>query len=241
MKAISFNLKVGVDSHLSQLAADLYQINPDIAVFQEIGHGWQMGVPVDQSAYLCSALSFQYRYFAPALQNIAGGQFGISLISRFPISDCTYQYLPQIKDEQRVLLSAKISSPEGDFWLFNTHLSIIPEDRAQQIDTILQAIEIKNQSEPLPILLMGDFNEPCHSQVIQSLCQRLNLIDCWLFTHPNTPIEEGFSFSVKKPNRRIDYLLVKGFTILECHVLKEFKSSDHFPISAQLTLTSKDQ
>ncbi len=235
MKVISFNIKVGVDSHISSIATDLYRMMPDIAVFQEIGKHWNMGVSVHQTAYLCSALGFQYQYFVPALQDRHGGQFGISLISRYPIENAHYELLPQIKDEQRVLLKAKIHSDIGSFWLFNSHFSIEALERELQFQKLAQEIKkIIDQEPQTPLLIMGDFNEPCHNTLIKDLCKNLDLIDSWEYTHLDQPKEEGFSFSVKNPNRRIDYILVKGFEVLAADVLKNFKSSDHFPISAIL-------
>ena len=231
MKIVTFNIKLGVDSHLSQIAKDILLMNPDICVIQEIGNGWQMGVPINQTAYLASASNLPYFQFIPALEDSKGGHFGIAILSKYPMSESQIDLLPSLKDEQRVLFSAKIHA-ENDFHLYTTHLSIFEEERNLQFDWICQKIKAQIIHH-LPIVLVGDLNDLETSKGIEKL-KNLGLVDAWRLLHPDVQEQDSYTFSVKKPNRRIDYLFSKGFEIKSAEILRSYCSSDHFPLKVML-------
>ncbi len=232
MQIVTFNIKLGVDSHLAQIAKDILLMNPDICVLQEIGDGWQMGVPLNQTAYLASALNLPYFQFIPALEDSKGGHFGIGILSKYQISESQIDLLPSLKDEQRVLFSAKIQVDQNCFHLHTTHLSIFEEERNLQFDWICQKIK-QQMKDDLPIVVVGDLNDLENSQGIENL-KDLGLIDTWRFLHPNTQGQDSYTFSVKKPNRRIDYLFSRGFEIKSAEILRCYCSSDHFPLKVRL-------
>ena len=234
--ALSFNIKVGVDSSPATIARDLLGAERalgtlHLCALQEVGRCWQMGVPVHQAAYLASCLRHQAHHFAPALTDDEGGQFGVAVTATYPLEGVQQRLLPRVVDEQRSLLSFTLS-PEG--WsrplnVLTTHLSVSQEEREAQARVI--ADEVRRTEGPL--LLLGDLNDLPNSLTLSTLIEA-GLTDHWREHHGEAL---GYSFSVKQPNRRIDYLLSRGLTCLEIKLLTALKSSDHFPLWGRFMLS----
>ena len=123
-RVVSFNIRVGIETSLAQVACDLERLKPDFVALQEVGESWIMGPPLKQTAYLASALGLPYFHFAPSLTAKTGQHFGISVLSRWPLSDITQTLLPQEKDEQRSSLQMKLHPPFSSrpWSIFTTHL-----------------------------------------------------------------------------------------------------------------------
>ena len=231
-KAMTFNIKVGVDSHPASLAADLLACDPDLCSIQEVGEGWQMGVPISQTRYLAASINASNSLYAPALHDSIGGQFGVGLISKQALCFQAQILLPKDQDEQRTLLIATVDSlipnQPQPLTLFITHLSIFEPERliqAQMIASYARKVEG-------PLLLLGDLNDHPQSATLNALYET-GLTDPWSTLGQG----DGLTFSVKDPNRRIDYILQQG---LHCHKIMvdtERHSSDHFPLIAELSFT----
>ena len=225
----TYNIKVGVDSSPATLAATLCRLNMDIIALQEVGSGWQMGVPIDQSAYLAAAAGLGYVHFAGALTDTLGGQFGISLLSRWPIQSSRCTQLPREADEQRVLLEVKVEAPTP-FTLLTPHLSIADGERAAQ----LKLIRDRAAACPGPLILLGDLNARPESPPLQALCSA-ELQDAFSVAGEGP----GESFSVVDPHRRIDYIFTRVFQTRRCWLARDERGSDHFPLLAELSLPSE--
>ena len=230
LRAVSYNLKVGVDSDPATLGAELCMLQPDLVAIQEVGRGWRMGVPLDQSAYLAAAAGLPYFHFAPALTDERGGQFGIALLSRWPLSDLERVELPRREDEQRVLLRATLQGPTK-IRIMTSHLSIVEDERALQFEQLTQ---IAGRSDE-PLLLFGDLNELPDAAAFQGL-EAAGLRDAFVEAGSGA----GETFSVKRPHRRIDYLLVRGLKTRRCWVERGTRGSDHFPLIADLVHTTSE-
>ena len=229
----TFNIRVGVDTHLTQVAQDCCLLNTDILCLQEIGRGWQMGVAIDQSAYLAAAQQHAHYMFAPALTDTMGGNFGIAVTSKYSLHNSQFYKLPCIEDEQRVCFSFQIMDAihQQSITVFTTHLSIKQPERLLQAQFIAHLVKQTHT----PVLLVGDLNDLEDSPVLQCLYQT-GLQDAWSTLKPMATSEEGYTFSTAHPNRRIDYLLYKG---LVCHSIvkrTDLMSSDHFPVSASFSM-----
>lgn len=235
LHALTFNLKVGVDSHPQVIARDLLAIERQrgqlhLVSLQEVGRCWQMGAPIHQARYLASALKHPSAHFAPALTDSEGGHFGVALTASGPLSSPTQWLLPRSLDEQRTLLRCEFT-PQGwpcSIAVYVTHLSI------KQTEREAQAAQLAEQvcHERGPALVLGDLNDLPESLTLATL-RAAGLEDHWEAKRGD---ELGYSFSVKDPNRRIDYLLSKGLHCQELALLTWVKSSDHFPLWGSFTL-----
>jgi endonuclease/exonuclease/phosphatase family metal-dependent hydrolase len=250
----TFNIKVGVDSSLSQIGADLSRLNWDLCALQEVGQHWSLGTSLDQSCYLGSVQGHSYTSFMPLLERPwtldpyrggpfqfspyqyqspppptrASGYYGIGLTAHGRVTSVQKLYLPNMDDEQRgaiiITWSPSLSLPP--LTVITTHLSVKVDERLKQVHKLIEVIS--NISGPL--LLIGDLNDTPLSQSLTLFTQLEGMSrlasDAYLDT---------FTFSVTHPHRRIDYLLGRGVTMLNYGVATNVKSSDHFPLWADLT------
>jgi len=230
LRALSFNLKVGVDSSPAALAADLARVQAarggvDLCALQEVGRGWRMGVPIDQAAYLAAALGHPAARFSPALTDDRGGQFGVAVTGAWALEGARRELLPRERDEQRTLLSCSVAPPS---WggrrvrVLVTHLSVEPAERLAQARRVAAAAA----AEEGPLLLLGDLNDLPDSAPLAALAAA-GLRDPWAALRPG---DDGYTFSVKRPHRRIGCLLCRD---LRCDAIDREAwsvSSDHLPL-----------
>jgi len=123
------------------------------------------------------------------------------------------------------------------FALFNTHLPYREEDEAaREKGAALLAARIPAIAGDLPVVLTGDFNTVPDSPTHRRLAQ--DLTDAWTATAQHSGPEATFHGFTGKPDRRIDWIFVKGFTPLSVTVIDTRKGdvfpSDHYPVVAVL-------
>jgi endonuclease/exonuclease/phosphatase family metal-dependent hydrolase len=232
---VTYNVRLGLDGGLAAVGDALATLEPDIVCLQEIGVRWQMGECVDQPAALAARLGFAHVAFAGALTDARGGRFGVAVLSRRGLRSVSVALLPRAADEQRVLLQVALDT-HPPIHVFNTHLSIHEPERMLQAARVAEAV---GQVEG-PTLLLGDFNDLPESAVLETLRRAAPvgappLWDLFDETGEGDPL----TFSVKAPNRRIDYLLCGGGFLPEgCRVLTGVRTSDHFPLVGAVSLAA---
>lgn len=127
------------------------------------------------------------------------------------------------------------------FYLFNTHLPYRAEDEgARERGARLLAQRIAALSTDIPVVVTGDFNATPDSAAHAALAEILR--DAWTVASRRTGPEATFhGFTGKSdPDRRIDWILVRGFDVLEAHSIDACAGeggrcpSDHFPVQAVL-------
>jgi len=116
------------------------------------------------------------------------------------------------------------------------------QTRQEQIKVLIKEITTVN-SESLPIILLGDFNESPTEKVRELLDNsQLNLFDPWLeLGHKEEPSHHGFK-GFREDGTRIDWILCdKSFEALEIFLFKESDQgiypSDHFPVFAKIKVS----
>ena len=77
----------------------------------------------DTMEILASQTGMKYYAFAPALSPYQEGEYGIAVLSKYPIESYIYMDLPKgsTKEEQRVLLHTEINVNGNVFDFFVTH------------------------------------------------------------------------------------------------------------------------
>ena len=228
LRCASYNIRIGIETTLAQVAEALIALGPlDVVAFQEISHHWCMGEKLDQTAWLAAALGLPYHCFAGALTHQDGGQFGVALAARWPLRAVHRAPLPRQRDEQRVLLSATMQGPVA-VRLFNTHLSVAPQERHAQARSVGAAVA----AAPGPTVLFGDLNMGPDDPA-RRLAQGA-LRDCF----DTCGAGPAPTFSVAEPTQRIDYIAAGGglTPVAPCWVAREARASDHFPLVATLAL-----
>ena len=123
------------------------------------------------------------------------------------------------------------------FALFNTHLPYRAEDEAaREKGAALLAARIPAIAGDLPVVLTGDFNTVPDSPTHRRLAQ--DLTDAWTATRRRSGPEATFHGFTGKPDRRIDWIFVRGFTPITVTTIDTRQGavfpSDHYPVVATL-------
>jgi endonuclease/exonuclease/phosphatase family metal-dependent hydrolase len=156
----------------------------------------------------------------------AGGEYGVGILSRLPVSEHKVTKLPSgAKREQRVALEVTVQPPAGEPFVFvSTHLdhSSGEHDRERQTAQLFQMFG----AGPRQAILAGDFNAPTSRPEITTLMQKWTDVDAVKLT-PTIP--------VTKPTVKIDYILLPNsgpWEVVAAEVLNEPIASDHLPLVA---------
>lgn len=226
IKLLSYNIKVGAETSLLEVARTTASIGADIVALQEVGCRWLWGDRGDGVQTISSVTGLAYTRFAPALASFTGGAFGVAILSRYPILSHQIRYLERHVDEPRVLLQAEIApTDETRLRVFTTHLSY-KEDRVWQARQIAQSI---TERDSLAVLL-GDINSEPEEQ-LHTLAAP-GFIDAFARCGEGP----GFTFATNDPKWRIDYAMVDPrLKIVSCKVL-DLKASDHYPLLLEVEI-----
>lgn len=212
------------------VAAAIRKQNAHLVALQEIDVNTARSGPINQAALLAQKAGYPFYYFAKAI-NYDGGEYGVAILSRFPLSHMQTLPLPTVaatKGEPRVLSLATVTLPGGRTMRFgSTHLD------AQRTDTnrLLQAQEIVRATAAIqePIIIAGDFNAVENSGPIRTLDS--------LFTRTCSPCAP--TIPEVNPTKAIDFIYYKpagAFRVQGHTVPQEPYASDHLPVVAKLVL-----
>lgn len=88
------------------------------------------------------------------------GWYGNMIVSRYPITRALAHTMETTFDiEPRNAIDATIQTPHGKVRIINTHLSLSPWERAKEVPKLIELVNLVEQEERCPVLLMGDINE----------------------------------------------------------------------------------
>lgn len=231
--------------NLERIAEVIREANADIVGLQEVDNHWTRSGNVNQANELARILGMDVCYGAnlkhPAdTHSPHPHEYGTAILSRFPLSECSNSPLPRVapENEQRGLLSAKLSIQGKVLRFLNTHLSVVAADRVPQMKTAASAIDSSPAGEkPVATILVGDLNARPTEPSITPLLGELR--DAWSLAAkgegPTSPAHPQ-----RPPRNRIDYVLVsEGVGIRSIEVVQNDTTalaSDHYPVVAQLAL-----
>ena len=233
LRVLVLNMHAGTDAagrdNLSRVAQVVAESNADLVLLQEVDRGVERSHRVDQPAEL-ARLTGRHSAFGKAL-DYQGGQYGVAILSRWPIRRDTLMHLPvepvQTRaggsHEPRGVLHATIDAPGGALEVLNTHLDASAEDlyRRQEAAQVV-ALARRLRDAGSRVLLGGDFNSTPESEV-QASVRASGLRVAW----PGCGQGEGLSYPQDVPRKRIDYLFLSGdATCVRAEVLPS-DASDH--------------
>ena len=160
-------------------------------------------------------------------------------------SRCRLAFYPRICTVAEV----KIKKSGRRIRVFNTHFDhISPLARTFSAKMILDQIHHFNRTDPLPTIVMGDFNAKPNSKAVRMMRENLsgyhdvNFQDIYGFLdHIIGNTYHGFKGTVKTKFKPIDYIFVSDdFEVVSASVdttsYEGSYPSDHYPISAVLKL-----
>ena len=237
-----YNIHAGKDAaradNLPRVAALVRSTGADLVLLQEVDRNTARSGPADQPAILSRLAGYPVAFGRTI--DFGGGQYGVALLSRWPIRADTLVPLlvtpppgqAPVNREQRGVLVAEVASPAGPITVLNTHLDASGDDtwRVQEIRTVLEALA-RARGRGGPVLLGGDFNARPESAVHQPIRQA-GFRDAWEVCGRG----DGLTFPADSAVRRIDYLyLPPEATCEEARVLAS-DASDHRPLLVRVRL-----
>ncbi len=233
LTVVTFNMHAGKDAggqpNLDRIAAVLDSIGADVAFLQEVDRGTRRSGGVDQVAEL-ERLTGMHGVFGKSL-DYDGGDYGIAVLSRLPIERTEVVPLTVTPPEERsggsyeprVALFVRVQTDAGPLPLLNTHLGTgSPVYRRQEMVDLLAAVH-RLTGRSGPVIVGGDMNARPDTPEIGAAS--LALEDAFA-SCGNGP---GESFPADAPDRRIDYLLLRGVACGSARVA-DTRASDHRPL-----------
>ena len=218
----------GTTIDVAAIARVINKAKPDLVALQEVDVNTERsGKGLNQARELARQTGMHY-FFSKAIDH-QGGDYGVAVLSRFPIVDSTRLILPidpAIGGETRTIAAITVEIAKGKRIIFaSTHLDLKEQNRLTQADQIVNLFKDSN----LPVVLAGDFNALSDSRVMQLLDQHFtrSCQDC----QPTIP--------VRNPNRAIDFIMFKpanAMKPLPTRVIDEQYASDHLPVVAELNV-----
>ncbi|HEU5162786.1 MAG TPA: endonuclease/exonuclease/phosphatase family protein [Thermoanaerobaculia bacterium] len=227
-RVLVYNIHAGKDAagvdNLERVAEIINSADAHLVLLQEVDRNTTRSGNVDQLARL-EELTTMHGAFGKSL-DYQGGEYGIAILSRWPIAATDVIPLPTDPPQPR---SGGSIEPRIAFFavtngirVVNTHLDA-SRDETYRLQEIAHLLETAKADEPL--LIGGDFNaEP--GSAVQQRALASGLRDAW------TACGEGadLTFPASAPVKRIDYLYLSGDAdCTEARVLAT-TASDHRPL-----------
>lgn len=243
LRVLVYNIHAGKDAsgvdNLERVAALVTSAGADVVLLQEVDRNTERSGRVDQLAELASLTSL-HGAFGRTL-DYQGGEYGIAVLSRWPILADSMIPLPVVPPQERAggsyeprgALHVTVAHPAGRLHVIDTHLdpSGDPHYRRQEVAGVLRVLDELARSTSL-LLFGGDLNATPDDSAIASLATA-GLRDAWVACGGAGP---GLTFPASAPVKRIDYLWFRsGASCSEASVV-ETDASDHRPLLVTLTL-----
>lgn len=240
MRVATYNTRHGLPERSAVvdcdgLAAAVGRLDCDVVGLQELDRRTRRSGGLDQPACIGDVIGAEVR-FARAI-DFDDGEYGVALASRSGFEHSEVLTLPG-SGEQRVALLAIVDPSGGEMhhagdetrerergWAVGcTHLSTAAGDAVTQLRVVLRALE--TLADGRPSMLLGDLNlAPAQvAPVIASMG--------WVAA-PSGPTHPAV-----RPRRRIDWVLVRGASVLDAWV-PDVRVSDHRPLVADVTATPR--
>ncbi len=214
---------------LDAIAKVIKQQQPDFVALQEVDvHTGRSGAGVHEAEALAAATGM-HAFFAKAIP-YDGGEYGIAVLSREPITEGHAYALPSTpgpRSEPRALCTVTVKRKGRKIMMASTHLDVMKADTNRLLQ--VRAITGILSKAGMPVILAGDFNAKPGSPAIQLLDSAFTR------TCDNCP----FTIPVEHPNRTIDLVAFRpagAFQVLDHQAIPERYASDHLPVIATLVL-----
>lgn len=234
IRVVTYNIHAGKDArgmrNLEAVAALLDTLAADVVLLQEVDRGTERSGREDQLAVL-ERLAGMKGAFGRSL-DYQGGAYGIAVLSRWPIERSAVVPLtvepPQERAggsyEARVALHVVVRAPDGPLHVLNTHLDPAGTATYRRQELVgLMAHAARAVPGDAALVVGGDLNTRPPTDEIAAL--GLALTDAWA----RCGTGGGETFPATAPDRRIDYIFVRGAECTEARVWPTL-ASDHLPL-----------
>ena len=233
LRVMSYNIHHGEGTDkvldLARTANVIKAWKPDLVAVQEVDRNAQRSNRGDQPKILAE-LSGMHYVFGKSI-DLQGGDYGLLILSRFPILESKMIHLPQEgQREQRGLQITRIGFPDANGKVIrfaNTHLGLTQSEREPQFARIKELLSDGDE----PVILAGDFNaRPDNALVVDLLATWKDATDPALGKNVTPDVQRSFG--------RIDFIFFRAkdpLKVLEHGTINDTVTSDHMPVFSVLT------
>jgi endonuclease/exonuclease/phosphatase family metal-dependent hydrolase len=210
-------------------------LQPDMVALQEVDSGKARTHYQNQAKLLSENLGMMYHFFP--IVTAGDGEYGMAILSRFPIIPVKFDILPDFGPsqtrEKRGAMWVKAVTPLGEVQLINTHMSLFKQERMRQMLHLLSEAWLGGIREETRVILCGDLNAGPRSPVYRRLLLRLRDIQSMgEFKGPRP------TFYSRNPMFRLDHIFAsRHFEPIRVEVPADRETriaSDHLPVFAEL-------
>lgn len=226
LRVISYNIHVGIGMDkrldLARIAAVIRRSRADIVGLQEVDRGVERTGRVDEIRELARLTGMDYA-FAHNL-DYQGGQYGVAVLSRFPILSIDHRrYANRRERERRGFIRVEVEVHGRRLNFVTTHLDYqFADGREFETAQLLDALaDVRG-----PVIVVGDFNEEPRGGAY-AMMLRSGFKDAW--TQEPSP---GPTYPADKPAKRIDYVFHRGLgdKVRASAAVPDTLASDHRPL-----------
>ncbi len=158
VKVASYNIHrcIGNDRQHDpgRIARVIQEIDADVIALQEVdSRPGADGEPV-QMEFLAH-LAHLHAISGPTMER-RGGHYGNALLTRLPVREVRKLDLTVYQREPRGALDVELDAGGARLRVIATHLGLLPSERRQQVQRILQMVEEREEDATI---LLGDINE----------------------------------------------------------------------------------
>lgn len=236
VRVMTYNIHAGKDAqqvdNLVRVAAVIDSADADIVLLQEVDRGTQRAGGADHFAEL-RKLTGMNGVFGKSL-DYQGGQYGIAVLSRWPVDSVAALPLrvepPQERAggsyEARIALHVVVQTDFGILHVVNTHLDPAPAGTFRKQELIGIMAHMKQRVPPhVDLVFGGDLNARPDTDDIAAVA--FALTDAFATCGTGS----GETFPAHAPDRRIDYLFLRAGRCSTARVINT-RASDHRPMVA---------
>lgn len=221
----SYNIRHGAGNDdlvdIARTGRAIQALGADIVALQEVDRGVERSGSTDEPELLGKQLGMNPAF--GAFFPYQGGEYGIAILSRFPIARVDELQLPE-GNEPRIALSAEIELPSGrHIRVVSVHFDWVQNDsfRYAQAETLKAILDTVS----LPMVLLGDFNDQPGSRTLALFTQS--------FTPAVKPDSDHFTFPSTRPDQELDHIMFAPSSAWEpaqARIVTDTLTSDHRPV-----------
>lgn len=240
LRVVTYNVHgIDGDALYDALAAQRATADADVYVLQEVER--RPGEAISRACVTAERLGRRCVY-APGHELPGGGDLGVALLTRAPVTDVELVELPYVstvvRSGRRVALGATLATEAGPLRLYAVHLDnrIGPSDRVRQLAPVLTAA----RAHQLPTVIAGDMNTSPfeflgHLVPVPTGRQARRLeasVRAAGFATPATEVGATSRFL----GMRLDAIYTRGVTVTHAEVAGDVDASDHLPLWADVVV-----
>jgi endonuclease/exonuclease/phosphatase family metal-dependent hydrolase len=245
LKVMTYNIHscIGIDGKIrpERIISVIRSCRADVIALQEVDANRRRSRGHEQARMIAEALAMSHHYYAVSDWN--GEQYGLAIISRYPLEHVQSGHLTPIdhahRSEARGALWVKLTTPAGVVNVVNTHFGLRREERQRQAEILLGDDWLGQIRTAEPIILCGDLNDGPKSLVCKSFGRRLVDVACRLPNH-----RPRATFISTMPLRRLDYIFASDHfsvnAVRQPRTPTAKLASDHLPVCAELEFRLPD-